>query len=723
MLTFRVFLYLVSGKSIFYTIYTTCMKWKLLILFIIFIYSCSTENQNNTISVKSAQDSINIWIKEAKNNSSLSKLDRLRLLEKANKRINKYPNSSLKTTKLSELSMIYNRLGDKTSFRLVNKELFEIAKRIKDTKSLGIAHWDLGFFFRQSQPDSAIYHYKEAYTMFLKANLDSASKYYPGRVLYSSAILKDRNKDHIGAEKDIIKAIKFYNDNNAKEKLFVVYNILAVTQNGMAKFDKALEYHKKAKEYIPFSKENQRYEQVTTNLNNLASTNLRKGDYSEAIRYYEELINTDSFYQNRKRSYAKAISGLAYAKFKNGSNNFEKLKNEYLRSNNILDSVNNISSKARNYQYYAELLIKQGKVDLAIENALMARNIAEETSNNDRLLSSLKLLSTLDRKNSADYSDVYFTLSEDLLRKERAIQDKFARIELETDEVIEENVSLAKQKETLIGLAIGILLLGLGAFIIINQRANNQKLKFQQSQQESNQEIYNLMLSQQGKFQEGKQLEQKRISEEIHDGILGQMLGIRLILSGLNERDDESAIAQRAELIEKLRELEEEMRTISHELNNAAYKKINNFIIAIQDLIKTVKTSSKIDILFDFTESYDWDNLEGDIKINTYRITQECLQNCLKHSKCEKISVNLSCKDNKVLLKVIDDGVGFNVKKGRRGIGLKNITSRINKINGNLEIKSAPGKGTEMIISVPLDTNSSNIKEESAFRHDKALEA
>jgi signal transduction histidine kinase len=701
------------------------MKLKFLLFFIIFYGSCSNNNGGTKTfsSSHTYSDSTNIWIKIAKNNVSLSTNERIQLLEKATNVINEYPDNLAKTKSLSTLSLAYKKLGDTISFREKNAWLIALSEKIKDYKTHGEAHWDLATYFKTIKPDSTIYHYKEAYTLFLKADLNSTSKNYPGRMLWNMAMVKDKNKDHTGAEKDIVSAIQFFTENNITDRLFGSYNLLAIIQNGMAKYDKALEYHQKAKEFIPFSKENQRYELKTINLNNMASTNLRKGDYPEAIRHYKALIRTDSFKLKRRKSYAKAITGLAYAKFKNGSNNFAELSNEYFKSNQILDSLNNVSDKARNHEYYGELLAKQGKIDLAIENALMAKNIAEETSNNDRLLSSLKLLTTLDSKNSAKYAEAYFNLNEGLQKQERAMQDKFARIELETDEVIEENVSLAKQKETLIGLAIGILLLGLGAFIIINQRANNQKLKFQQSQQESNQEIYNLMLSQQGKFQEGKQLEQKRISEEIHDGILGQMLGIRLILSGLNERNDESAIAQRAELIEKLRELEEEMRTISHELNNAAYKKINNFIIAIQDLIKTVKTSSKIDILFEFTASYDWDNLEGDIKINTYRITQECLQNCLKHSKCEKINVNLSCTNDNILLKVIDDGVGFNVKKGRRGIGLKNITSRINKINGNLKIKSAPGKGTEMIISVPLDINDGKLKEKNAFGQGRALEA
>jgi len=700
------------------------MKWNsFIILLLILHFSCTNTKPDRYSSLPTATDSTAVWIAATKDNKSLSKQQRIALLDKAYQLIEKYPKNTTKTKKLSDLSLAYKRLKDSAAFRKTNAELIALSNKINDYKSHGEAHWDLGLFFRKNQPDSAIYHYKEAYQLFIKADLEASSMAYPGDILYSMAQIKDNNKDYVGAEKDIVKAIKYYKKNNITSELFPAYNVLAILQNGMGKYDKSLEYHKKAGECIPFSKKRKRYRQTTTNVNNIAATNLRKGDYPEAIKYYEALINTDSFYIKRKKYYAKALSGLAYAKFKNGETDFVELAKDYKKSNQILDSLNNSLDKARNYQYHAELLAKQGNTDLAIKNALKAKEIAEETSNNDRLLSSLKLLSTLDRKNSADYSDVYFTLSENLLRKERAIQDKFARITLETDEVIEENVSLAKQREVLIGLGIGIVLLGLGAFIIIIQRNNNQKLKFKQSQQETNQEIYNLMLSQQGKFQEGKQLEQKRISEEIHDGILGQMLGIRLILSGLNERKDEPAIAQRAELIEKIRGVEEEMRTISHELNNAAYKKINNFIIAIKDLIKTVKASSKIDILFEFTESYDWDNLEGDVKINIYRITQECLQNCFKHAKCKKVAVNLSCEDKQVVLKVIDDGVGFNVKKGKKGIGLKNIKSRINKINGSLQIKSTPEKGTTVIINVPLRLNESKLIEKSALIIKPALEA
>src|SRR5690606_24863227 len=107
--------------------------------------------------------------------------------------------------------------------------------------------------------------------------------------------------------------------------------------------------------------------------------------------------------------------------------------------------------------------------------------------------------------------------------------------------------------------------------------------------------------------EEGKQLEKKRVSEELHDGILGQMLGIRLILSGLNTKTDDESVLKRSELLKKLQLLEEEIRTISHELSKAAQEKINNFIVSIEELVQTIRDSSKMKCFFKYDDRVDWD--------------------------------------------------------------------------------------------------------------------
>ena len=357
--------------------------------------------------------------------------------------------------------------------------------------------------------------------------------------------------------------------------------------------------------------------------------------------------------------------------------------------------------QARAKQFYAEILAAEQDTAQAVQYALESKSLAEQTLNNDRHLEVLVLLTQLDNRNAVSYSNEYFQLNKTIQEEERAKRDKFARIRLETDEVIQENELLARQKQIWIGAALGMILLGMALLIIVSQRIHNNRLKFKQKQQESNQEIYNLMLAQEGKFKEGQQLEKKRISEELHDGILSEMLGIRLILSGLNEKDDEASMEQRADFIEKLRQVEEEIRTISHELNDASYQKIHNFIVSMEDMINNIGKSAGISCSFIYSPDIDWDSLQGDVKINIYRIVQESLQNSVKHAKCKNVAVDFGVYNSKLRLSISDDGVGFDVGKGKRGIGLRNVVSRAKKIKGVLKIESKKGEGTTLTVDIP----------------------
>ncbi|WP_343486119.1 sensor histidine kinase [Allomuricauda sp. d1] len=633
-------------------------------------------------------------------------------------------NSDTTRTKLfSKVSLAYKRIGDSTKFKKVNADLRNIASEIGDYQSLGEAYWDLGNYYKYAQPDSAYFYYKEAYDNFFKADLSEGAKEYPGRMLYAMAKVKDRNRDYVGAEKHAVDAINFYKEKNINSRLFSTYTFLATTQNGLNNFEKAIQYHKLARDYIKYRpKESQSLDSIYNNVN-IANTYSRNDHYSKSSKVYEEILADDSLQTKDSRTYGKVLASLAYNKLKSGDTDYDNMANLIDKSTKVLDSLGDTYHQARNQEFLAELMIARHDTAKAVQAASEAKEIAQQTNNNDRLLSSVQLLTKIDRPNSAQHAQYYFALSDSLQTQERNIRDKFARIEMETDEVIQENEALARQKKIWAGIAFGLMLMAIATYIIITQRAHNQRLRFEQSQQEANQEIYGLMLNQQGKLQEGKQLEQKRISEELHDGILGQMLGIRLILSGLNERDDEAAIAQRAELIEKLQELEEEIRTISHELNDASYQKIHNFILAIEDLVKTIGESSGIQNSFSYEKNEDWDALQGELKINMYRIVQECLQNCVKHAQCENVTVNLGTESKLLELTIADDGKGFDVKKAKKGIGLKNITSRVDKLSGTLLIESSKGNGTTVRIKIPKEQKRNNSIEERKNASRKLQEA
>ncbi len=206
-------------------------------------------------------------------------------------------------------------------------------------------------------------------------------------------------------------------------------------------------------------------------------------------------------------------------------------------------------------------------------------------------------------------------------------------------------------------------------------------------------------------MEEGKQIEQKRISEELHDGVQGRLQGARMMLLGLNKRDDDKAKEERARAIVMLKDIQEEVRAISHELSHAAYQKIHNFILSLEDLKTTITKSTGIEIDFKYAPHLDWDALSGDIKINLYRIVQESLQNAIKHAQCSNIDLILEADAQYITVDITDDGKGFIVKKGKKGIGMRNISSRMKKVNGTWDINSEIGSGTKVTLVIPIVKN------------------
>ena len=111
-----------------------------------------------------------------------------------------------------------------------------------------------------------------------------------------------------------------------------------------------------------------------------------------------------------------------------------------------------------------------------------------------------------------------------------------------------------------------------------------------------------------------------------------------------------------------------------------------------------------MDFSFDYDETYDWDAMKGEIKINLYRMVQEILQNAVKHSKCKNILVSFVRRNQKLIVTITDDGQGFASKPGKKGIGMRNIKSRVEKLGGTWDINSRPNKGTTIILNIPLES-------------------
>ncbi|MFT5941165.1 MAG: two-component system NarL family sensor kinase, partial [Sediminicola sp.] len=539
-------------------------------------------------------------------------------------------------------------------------------------------------------------HFAAAQKIYASLN----NQFLAGRLFYNMAAVQGDVRDYTGSEINTFKAIELLKPLDKFDQLYKCYNNLGVVYSSLGEYDKALEYFKSALDYLTkFDDENAKF--IT--LNNIGDTYLNQQNYLVASTYFQRVIGAEYFKELDPKTFSTALSN--YARTRLHLKDTFGVSDTFLESLEIQDSINNIVGLSLTNYYLAEYALDKKDTSSAVAYARKSKTLAKKSSNNKRVLESLVLISKLDTKNASQYVQEYIRLNDSLQKEERQIRNKFARIEFETDQFIEQNQLLSRQKQLWLGVAVGLFFLAIAIVSIISLRIKNQKLKFNQQQQESNLEIFNLMLSQKEKFLEGKHEEQKRVSEELHDGILGQMLGIRLILSGLNNKSGETSAKERAEYLKKLQDVEEEVRTISHELNEASYQKIHNFIYSVQDLLKSIERSSKVHCNLEYENDMEWDRLKSEIKINIYRIIQEGIQNCVKHASARNIEVTLGVNEEVILVMVSDDGIGYHVKKEKKGIGLKNITSRVQKMNGTVDINSKIGKGTTLSIHIPYKTN------------------
>jgi signal transduction histidine kinase len=327
---------------------------------------------------------------------------------------------------------------------------------------------------------------------------------------------------------------------------------------------------------------------------------------------------------------------------------------------------------------------------------------AQNSKNKRNYLLPLKQLAVLEPAKSSLYNKEYIHINDSLQKTDRNIADKFTRIEYETDQIKDENTSLTTQNRNLVYIFGSILILGMFIYIIKAQKAKNRELLFKQEQQKVNEEIYSLMISQQSNVESIRIKEKKRVAQELHDGVLGRMFGVRMNLDGLNKIQDEAAIEKRNNYLSELKNIEQDIREISHDLNREKSELINNFVAIVDDLFENQKQTFKPNLVSTIDSTIKWESISNAIKINLYRIIQESLQNINKYANANAIHVEFKREIDNLFLEISDDGIGFNVNRAKKGIGLQNMLSRINECEGTFEIRSKKGEGTIITVTVPI---------------------
>ena len=671
-------------------------KYKYIILFLTVLISCSKKETTYEI-VDSTSDSLSIYFDRA-NNENLTVPKRKEFTQKAFSIVMNQPNDSMHRVYLLRVSNRYFNMDDARGFEETVRLLLQKSINAHDTTYIAKAYSYLGDYYGGiGRVDSAYTYYFRAEKMFLMLN----DSYNLARNRFDKANLLYNQSDFISSEIAVFNALRAIKGKVANDLVFESYNLLGLIYNELEEFSKAIEYNTKAYKSIDDSVINNVRFAKAISLNNIGLVYQRMNKHTVAIGYFERGINQSGLIDGDPTLYSILLGNLAYSRFK--VNISDGVPDLFYQSLEIREKLNLTSGIIGNKIHLSEYYASKKDFKTALEFCNEALTIARESNNRRNLLEPLKQLAVLQPQNAAKYTSEYVHISDSLQKVERAMGNKFTRIEYETDKIKGEYSDLEVMNRNLVYLFSGIVILVMFLYIIKEQKTKTRVLLYKQQQQQANEDIYNLIINQQSLIEVNRVEEKKRVAQELHDGVLGRMFGVRMNLDSLNRFNDDLAINQRNEYIVELKNIEQDIREISHDLNREKSELINNFVAIVDNLFDEQRKTFHIELVSNIDVSIKWDLISNSIKINLFRIIQESIHNINKYAKAKVVVVEIKKIEENLRLIIKDDGIGFKTNLRKKGIGLQNMISRTKDCKGEFNVKSKLGEGTEITVVIPVE--------------------
>lgn len=612
------------------------------------------------------------------------------------------PDNLSKQSELELLSTYLYEEGRQQDYQIIARNLQKVSRKRGDSVALAKSLSFTGAYFRKEGIlDSAFTKFYEGAKIYEKIEMREKA----GLQYLSMAILQKIVRDYAGSESSSIKAIQNLKAAQPKDGddlniryLASAYNNLGIIAKERGQYDVAIDYYTTVLDLRSKIDKNGLLESGTNN--NIGLIYARSGDYDAAIRLYRLGLANEKLLEGRPETYARLLDNMAFAMFKADST--ATVDSIFSRALAIRTEEGDLSGTGTSYYHLAQYYIGQNKMDEGRSVALKSLDYAEIAGNNKGVLESLELLSDiLPPVQALPYAQKYMELSRELEQSERVYQDQFARVRFETDVLLSANKRATKNlRQLAITFLATVVFLLLG--YIWRQRVASQKEKvYQRAQQKSTEEIYSLMLAQSAKIEEGKQLEKRRISEELHDNVLSKLFGIRISLDSVHKKEGEQVVKARSGYLKELQEITQEIRQISHELNRDSFLRGQLFPEVLDGLITDFGDQTTVDCMFSFDKNMHWDEMSDATKAHLYRIIQESLVNAHNHGKAHHIEVSFKQDSTHWTTIIMDDGEGIDLKRLKKGIGLKNIASRTEQIEGEFYIQNVDPRGTAIEIHFP----------------------
>lgn len=501
------------------------------------------------------------------------------------------------------------------------------------------------------------------------------------------------------------KSLNLYEELKLWNKVAGVCNNLGNLFHELKQPKQAINYYKKALAYYRKTGDKTQYASTCSNIG--ANYHI-EGEDTTALRFYNEAIafmdsvsdpiDYANLLLNKGGIYDQlGISDSAEYYYDKALPFFERLGNP----ESLAKTYNNLGYHYEMLGVYKRALYYY---HLSIKTAQKANPSADISSSLEGLM---MIHNQLGNRDSTEY--YYFelaSLNERLFkeRTDRDIQESEAKYNAEKARR-DGDRKAADEKFKKDRITIWLLFTVITAIILLlifwtilerKRRKIRQQMKLQEE------EIDRMVRSQEVlAFQsqlEGEAQERRRIAQELHDRVGGLLATLHLHFEAFTEKNN--GVKDSAPLKDLVKTAIQEVRTVSHNLEGIGQG--TDLRLALEQLEKGLNSTGKLhlQLFYEADEAQLSTKLTGEL----YKIIQELVTNTLRHAKARNVTLQISQPDTDIQVIYEDDGIGFDPETIRRGMGLNGIVQRCRHLDGTCTIDSRIGKGSTIIIQIPLQT-------------------
>jgi two-component system NarL family sensor kinase len=633
-------------------------------------------------------------------------------------------------------------------------KLFAALKQTKPDSARVLALINVGYDIADRNPDSAIIYYNQAYTLAKKINyIKGIFKYY---ACYGNILSMRGNFEQ--ALDVSMKQVALAEYSKDTRLIGAAYNNIAGSYTDLGNIDKALEYYLKAISIYEQRNDHKHLAAVYSNLLGIFSSvghlparalkyGLKAIEISRANNdtgvLQEALLNVTYVYikLNKLKEATGTITEviaisrqlgdkvfltdelIAYSKILSIQGKYSVLKTKADEIRSLSTQIGNKNGLAHARYFLAQYYLGQKDNKQAAAYANQSLALAKAGDIVELKISLYSLLSDIAMASGNMEAYKNYRLQSDTLGERfhsditiKNLQEFEAKYNLGKKEAQIINLNNQKQIQTLtlqrrqfyiIALFILVLiLLGVGWLISKNNDRKHMLLLSEKELREQHiqtlQKEKELMSTQ--SLLQGQEGERSRLAKDLHDGLGGILTGTKYSLS--NMKQNMIITAENAAAFEKTMNMLDqsitELRRVAHNMMPESLLKLS-LNDALEEYCTQITNSGALKITY---QSFDMEDMTATGTVNTavYRVVQELINNVVKHANAKSAMVQVTYKEDVLGITVEDDGKGIDMQglAMAEGMGYRNIKSRIDFLKGNIDIQSARGKGTSVLIKIPL---------------------